>query len=120
MKKILIADDEPDIVKVVKFRLIKAGYEVLIAVNGIEALRIVKDQKPDLILLDFSMPLMNGDEVCRNIKANPETKNIPIILITASTKIIEDDHIKTIGINDRVLKPFEPDELLEKIKKLIA
>jgi len=119
MKKILIADDEPDILKVVKFRLIKAGYEIMMAVNGKEAIELVQKIKPDLVLLDFSMPLMNGDEVCKQIKADPLTKHIPVIMMTASTERAHETHIKMIGADDRLLKPFEPEDLIEKVEKFV-
>ena len=120
MKKILVADDEPDILKVVEFRLIKAGYEVILTSNGKEALEQFKKVKPDLVLLDYSMPIMNGDEVCIQIKADPETQSIPVIFMTASTKIVADQYIKKIGADDWVLKPFDPEILLKKIKNLIG
>jgi two-component system, OmpR family, alkaline phosphatase synthesis response regulator PhoP len=120
MARILIADDEPDILKVVNYRLTKAGYEVFMATNGKEALERIKEVKPDLILLDFSMPLMNGDEVCKQIKADPEMKHIPVVLMTASTEKVEYEYIKAIGFNDKIIKPFEADDLLGMVKKYIG
>ena len=120
MKKILIVDDEQDILKVVKFRLIKAGYDVITASNGQEGLDTARAIKPDLLLLDLSMPLLNGDEVCKRLKADPATKHIPIILMTASSKGVKDENIFMAGMDDRILKPFEPEDLFEKIKKLIG
>lgn len=119
MKKILIIDDEPDIVRVVKFRMIKNGYEVHVAVNGQEGLEMVSKLKPDLVLLDISMPLMKGDEVCKRIKSDPAVKDIPVIIMTAGTKGVQESFIKEIGAADSVLKPFDPDDMMNKIKKLI-
>jgi CheY-like chemotaxis protein len=120
MKRILITDDEPDIVKVVKFRLIKMGYEVTVATNGKEGLEAVKLTKPDLVLLDYRMPFLNGDEVCKEIKKDASTRHIPVILMTASTQNTVGENIQTMGADDYILKPFEPEELIEKIRKLIG
>ena len=119
MKKILIADDEPDILKVVKFRLMKAGYEVTMVVNGQEVLDCVKDLKPDLIILDYSMPVMKGDEACQRLKSDPATKDIPILMMTASIRKVGEEEIGDIKADEKILKPFEPDALLEIIKTLI-
>lgn len=119
MKRILIVDDELDILKVVRFRLIKMGYEILTAENGQEGLDQVKKFKPDLILADFSMPLMKGDELCRRIKSDSVTQHIPVIIMTASTRGA-DDALHLIGADDKILKPFEPEELFTKINKLIG
>jgi len=119
MKKILITDDEPDIVKVIRFRLVKMGYEVVIAVNGREGLEMARTIKPDLVLLDFRMPFLNGDEVCKEIKKDQSTKHIPVILMTASIQNALEEDIKSMGADDYILKPFEPEELIQKIKKLI-
>lgn len=120
VKKILITDDEPDIVKVVKFRLIKMGYEVITASNGKEGLESVRLTKPDLVLLDFRMPFLNGDEVCKEIKKDESTRHIPVILMTASIQNALEEDIEKMGADDHILKPFDPEELIKKIRKLIG
>src|ERR1035441_274657 len=110
-KKILIIDDEPDIVKVVKFRLVKLGYEVMTAVNGRDGLDSVRLIKPDLVLLDFRMPYLNGDEVCREIKKDESIKHIPVILMTASIQNALEEDVQKMGADDHILKPFEPEEI---------
>jgi two-component system alkaline phosphatase synthesis response regulator PhoP len=120
VKKILITDDEPDIIKVVKFRLIKLGYEVSTATNGREGLESVRAVKPDLVLLDFRMPYLNGDEVCREIKKDESTRHIPVILMTATIENAMVGDIQSMGADDFILKPFEPEVLIEKIRKLIG
>ena len=120
MKKILIADDEPNMLKVVKFRLAKMGYDVTIAANGKEALEKAREIKPDLILLDFHMPFLNGDEACQLIKADATIKHIPVILMTGSSKKVTEENIRMIGADDQILKPFEPEVLLEKVRKFIG
>lgn len=118
-KKILVVDDEVDILKVVTFRLRKSGYEILTAVDGREGLELIRNERPDLILLDLRLPVIDGYEVCRQVKADEELKNIPVILLTASSaaKIIE--RTKEFKADDYIIKPFNPTELLEKVKKLI-
>lgn len=115
-KRILFVDDEPDLVKVTTFRLKKAGYEVIAAINGEEALAVAGKDNPDVILLDLRLPLISGYEVCRRIKSDEKLKHIPVILFTASTQDIV-AKAKELGAEDYLLKPFEPEALLEKIKK---
>ena len=120
MKKILIIEDEQDILKVVKYRLIKMGYEVIATVNGEEGLSLAKEIKPDLILTDLSLPVIDGDEICKQLKMDPTTKHIPIILMTASTRGVMEENIRIMGADDRILKPFEPEDLLGKVTKFIG
>ena len=120
MKKILIIDDDPGIIKVVEFRLVKMGYEVLIAVNGKEGLQRTMEINPDLVLLDFTMPFLNGDEVCKRIKAGEATKHIPVILMTGSEPQIREKQLHEMGAQDFILKPFKFEELFEKIRKFIG
>ncbi|MFA5270812.1 MAG: response regulator [Candidatus Omnitrophota bacterium] len=119
MKKVLIVDDEPDILRVITFRLKKAGYEVFTAENGQSALDLIYANKPDLILLDLRMPIMSGDVVCAKIKKDNALKDIPIILLTASSGAKNAENIKAIETDDYLIKPFEPEVLLEKVKKWI-
>ena len=120
MKKVLVVDDEPDILKVVSFRLKKAGYEVLTASNGKIALDLIFVNRPDLILLDLRMPVMDGAEVCAKIKNDTLLKEIPIILLTASSggKIAKE--AEELKADDYMIKPFDSDILLKKVQKLIS
>lgn len=117
-KKILLVDDEPDILTVTVTRLEASGYEVLIAKDGEEALELLDKIKPDLILLDLLLPKMQGDELCKKLKSDIKFKHIPIILFTASI-IRVPAKVEEIGADDYITKPFESDNLLYKIKKLI-
>lgn len=119
-KRILIADDEPDILKVITFRLTKLGYEIILAVNGQEAIEFAQRHKPDLILLDYRMPILDGLEACRKIKENEATKKIPIIFMTASSASIDMSNVKKVFGDDFIKKPFEAEDLLDKIKKFIS
>jgi CheY-like chemotaxis protein len=119
-KKILMVDDEPDILKIVKFRLVKEGYEVLFAVNGQEGIDMARIHLPDLIIMDYRMPVLNGLEAARSIKSDNVLKHIPILLMTASSASIGESIIKEISIESFLSKPFEPDELLNKVRDLLA
>jgi CheY-like chemotaxis protein len=118
VKKILIVDDEPDLLRVACFRLEKSGYQVLTAVNGREALELVEKESPDLVLLDVRLPLIGGPDVCLRIKKNEELKHIPVILFTASTQDIN-EKVRGCGAQGYILKPFSAEELLDKIKEFI-
>jgi len=118
-KKILFVDDESDVSAVVTFRLKKAGYEVINAVNGQEALDLAGKVNPDLILLDLRLPIISGEEVCERVKSDERLKNIPVILFTASVDNME-DKVKRTGADDFITKPFDPEQLMQKIKKLIG
>lgn len=117
-KKILVVDDEPDILKVVVFRLKKKGYEILSATDGQTALDVAKAQRPDLIVLDLRLPVIDGIEVSKRIKADNDLKNTPIILLTASSDNILEKS-KTCHADDYLTKPFDPNELFDKIKRFL-
>jgi len=113
--KILVVDDEPDLVSTVQCHLKWCHYEVITAINGKDGLEKAVNEKPDLILLDISMPVMNGHEMLERLRKHPDLKDIPIIMITA---LCEADDIATVssyGIVDYVTKPFDFTELMEKI-----
>lgn len=117
MKTILIADDEPDVLKVLRFRLTKRGYNVLTAVNGKEALDLAREKRPDLLIVDYRMPVMDGEELCRKLKDDDELKRIPVIFITAAAESISDQQWNSIPADDYIIKPFEPEDLLEKVRR---
>ena len=119
-KKILVADDEADILKAVSFRLSKAGYEVITAEDGDSALEMAKSHKPDLILLDIRMPVKDGFEVCKEIKSDENLKNIPVIFLTASSGTKIEDSVEDHKADGFVLKPFDAAVLIEKVKSLIG
>ncbi len=114
-KKILVIDDEPDIVKVVTARLQSAGYQTAVAFNGLEGLEKLKIEKPDLIILDVIMPQMDGYTFVKEIKSKHETKNIPIIMLSAKDKM--KDLFAIEGVKDYIVKPFESEELLWRVSK---
>lgn len=115
-QKILIVDDDLTILKVEEYNLEKAGYEVITAHDGEEALKKVQEEKPDLIILDVKMPLMDGYEVCQRIREDRLKSHIPIIMLTVKKDV--EDTIKGLktGANDYIIKPFNPQELLARVE----
>ncbi len=120
-KKILLIDDDPDFVEAVKVIVENGGYDVKIAYDGEEGLEAVAAEKPDLIVLDVMMPVMNGHECCAKLKANPATAKIPVILLTAvadrvTTSTYTHRDMLESDAEDYMPKPVEPKELLNLIK----
>ena len=118
MKKILIVDDNPDIVNLVKVRLEANHYQALAAYDGEEALKVVAQQKPDLMIVDIIMPKVDGYNFVKEIKSNKETREIPIIILTAKEKM--KDLFAIEGVADYIIKPFKDEELIGKIKTLLG
>ncbi|MDD5439491.1 MAG: response regulator, partial [Candidatus Omnitrophica bacterium] len=120
VKKVLIVDDEPDVMKVVSFRLEKAGYGIVTAANGAIALAMIADAPPDLILLDLRMPVMDGYDVCNKLKGDETLKRIPVIVVTASSGGNIADMMNKTKADEYLIKPFDPDELLKKVRHFIG
>lgn len=118
-KKILFIEDEADLVAVMKPRLESVGFSMISAPDGKQGLRAAIDEKPDLIILDILMPQMNGYEVCERLKKNPETKDIPVIVLTAVGAKDLEDNCRFVGAEECLRKPYNPSELVAKIKKLL-
>jgi diguanylate cyclase (GGDEF)-like protein len=113
---ILVADNEPDILRFVEVNLRLEGFSVLLARNGEEALRRAVEERPDLVLLDVMMPGLDGFEVCRKLRANPRTSGVPVMFLTA--KALTSDKVDGLaaGADDYVLKPFDPVELVARVR----
>jgi two-component system, OmpR family, alkaline phosphatase synthesis response regulator PhoP len=118
-KTILIADDEPNIVAAVEFLLQRSGYEVHVARNGDEALKLVEACNPDLVLLDVMMPLRSGYEVCKRIRENDAWRHIKIIMLSAKGRDAEVTKGLAIGADLYVTKPFSTQDLMGKISALL-
>ena len=118
-KKIVVIDDEPDILRVLAFRLKVLGCEIFLAATGKGGLDLIAAHKPDLIMVDYRLPDMDGLEIARKVRETDPVKDVPILLVSASSG--EDMHslLKGSGINDYVLKPFDPAKLLETVKKYL-
>ena len=116
--KILISDDEPYIVHVLAIKLSSAGYEILTASDGEEALEICRTEKPDMIITDYQMPHCNGLQLC-DMNARENGYTIPAILITAREYDIDEETAHTHGIREILAKPFSPNEVLQKVETLL-
>jgi two-component system, OmpR family, alkaline phosphatase synthesis response regulator PhoP len=119
-KKILIADDEPSIVAAVEFLLQRNGYDVCVARNGDEALRLIDASHPDLVLLDVMMPQKSGYEVCARMRERADWRDIKIIMLSARGRDAEVSRGLSAGADVYVIKPFSTRELMVKIKELLA
>lgn len=119
-KKILIVDDEEEIIFLLKRRLSKNGYEVVLAHNGVEALAVAQRERPDLLILDVMMPELDGLTVCFKLKTDPKYQSIKIILLTARDQQKDKHAGETVGADVYVTKPFEPDDLIKKVQELIG
>lgn len=117
--KILIVEDEKDIRDLIIYALQAKGYETISADDGEKALKMLKENKPDLVILDWMLPSVSGLEICRNIRRDENIKNIPIIMLTA--KITEDDKILGLdsGADDYITKPFSTAELSSRVKAIL-
>ncbi|HEY5903287.1 MAG TPA: response regulator transcription factor [Anaerolineales bacterium] len=119
MPKILIAEDEPDIRELVAFTLRFAGYEVVTASNGEEAVEIATAEMPDLALMDVRMPRMTGYDACRAMKASPELKDIPVVFLSAKGQDAEIAAGMEAGAEEYLLKPFAPNQLAERVRLIL-
>ncbi|GAH91316.1 unnamed protein product [marine sediment metagenome] len=120
MTKILIADDKPEVVELVRAILEDELYQVLAASSGEVALKRIREEKPDLVLLDLEMPTMSGFEVLKKLKENSLTEQIPVIMLTAGGRPADKDEARRRGAHDYVTKPFSPSDLLMKIHKILT
>ena len=118
-KKVLIVDDEIHIVQVVAIKLKNNGFDVITAENGQEALDAAISEKPDLIITDFQMPIMNGLELVEKLRAEPDIADTPVIMLTARGFALEDGQKETLAVSDCLSKPFSPRELLEKVESVV-
>ena len=110
-------DDEPDVVAVIGHALTSEGFDVMVAYDGISALDMVETEKPDLVLLDLMMPMMSGYEVCEQIKANPATKEIPVICLSSAHAPNARAQSMKVGAVTFVEKPFLPAELVVQVQR---
>ncbi len=117
--RVLIIEDDPSIVEMLRYNLEKAGFEPLVAMDGEEGVMLVEEEDPDLVVLDWMLPLMSGIEVCRRIRRRPESKDLPIIMLTAKGE--ETDRVRGLesGADDYVVKPFSPSEMMARIRAVL-
>lgn len=120
MKCILCVEDEPEMIDLIRLILGRRGFEVKGANGGVEGLRMIREEKPDLVLLDLMMPDMDGWEVYQQIKADEKTRSIPVIVVTAKAQSID----RVLGlhiakVDDYIAKPFQPQELLASVERIL-
>lgn len=120
MQKILIAEDEPDILELITFTLQFGGFEVIPTSNGEDALEMTRSEKPDLVLLDVRMPRMTGYDVCKYIKSENETRKTPVVFLSAKGQESEVNTGLDLGATEYILKPFAPDYLLDRLRNILS
>ena len=118
--RILVVDDEIYIVHILDFSLGMEGYEVVTALDGEQALEKARSEKPDLIVLDIMMPKLDGYETCKRLKADPETKDVPVILLSAKGRNVDQKVGFEVGADDYITKPFSPRKLVERINAILG
>ncbi|MCX5753384.1 MAG: response regulator [Candidatus Krumholzibacteria bacterium] len=118
--KVLVVDDEVNITQILEFSIGAEGFEVITAQNGEEAIEKARREQPDLIILDVMMPKIDGYEACRILKANPLTRSIPVVLLTAKGRDIDKRLGMEVGATDYIVKPFSPNRLVERINQLLS
>lgn len=119
-KKILIADDEQNIVISLEFLMKREGFEVLVASDGDEAVKRIRSEQPDLVLLDVMMPKKSGFEVCQEIKADPALSTVRILMLTAKGRDTEVAKGLALGADAYMTKPFSTKELVDKVRSLLG
>jgi DNA-binding response OmpR family regulator len=119
LKKILIVDDEPNILVPLQFLMEKSGYQVLIAQSGEEALESVSKNRPDLVLLDIMLPGIDGYEVCEILRLNPECKHTKIIFLTAKGREVDIAKGMVLGADEYITKPFSNNRIVDSVRRLL-
>ena len=118
-KKVLVVDDEIHIIHVVAIKLRNNGYEIISAENGSEAFELACREKPDIVVTDFQMPVMTGIELVEKLRKNEQTKDMPVIMLTARSFAIENERKQSLQISEFLSKPFSPKELLRSIEDIL-
>ncbi|MEA2433781.1 MAG: hypothetical protein QOG54_1238 [Actinomycetota bacterium] len=119
-QRILICDDDPAILRVLEVNLEVEGYDVLLAHHGEEAFDVAFAEKPDLIILDIMMPRLDGYQTCEKLKATEETKDIPVVFLSAKAQQSDIDKGREYGVADYLTKPFDPTDLLDVVERLVG
>jgi CheY-like chemotaxis protein len=119
-KRVLVCDDEPYIVESVSYVVRKAGYDVLTAEDGDTALAVARQERPDLVFLDIMMPGIQGDEVCRRIKADPATRHAHVVILTARGQEEDERRAMALGADEFMTKPFSPRRLRDLLQRVLG
>jgi phosphate regulon transcriptional regulator PhoB len=119
LAKVLVIDDEKDIVSLLRYHLEKAGFQCLEGMDGAAALRLVREHRPDLLILDLMLPGMDGLEICRHLRQDAATSRLPILMLTAKTEEVDRVVGLEVGADDYVVKPFSPRELVARVRAIL-
>jgi two-component system, OmpR family, alkaline phosphatase synthesis response regulator PhoP len=119
-RTILVVDDEPALLRLMAFLLQRKGYGMLTATNGEEALHVIREQRPDLVLLDIMMPRLDGYEVAEAIRADPATAEIPIVMLSAKAQDEDIERGLAAGVDSYITKPFDPEKLAEIVAAFLS
>ena len=117
--RILVVDDEEDLGRILKFALVAAGHEVLLAMDGAEGLKLARENSPDLILLDLMLPKIDGYKVCRMLKFDERYKSIPIVILSARTQEADKEMARDTGADLFITKPYNLEEILRTVDSLL-
>jgi len=119
-RRVLLADDDPGLRRLIGTTLGTEDFDLLHATDGEQALQMARQERPELVLLDVNMPMLDGFEVCRHIKTEPETAGIKVVMLTARGAEVDRARGREAGADDYFLKPFSPVQLLSKVHALLA
>ncbi len=118
-KKILVIEDDPSTLRLIKYTLQQEGYQVLTAPNGLEGIRKTKSEEPDLVILDVMLPGLDGFEICHRLRANPQTAQLPILMVSGKAREIDRATGLKVGADDYITKPWHRPELVTKIVAML-
>ncbi|MBM3148800.1 MAG: response regulator transcription factor [Chloroflexi bacterium] len=119
-KKILVIEDDPSTLRFIEYTLQQAGFEVLLAKNGLDGLRMAQTQHPDLIILDIMLPGLDGYEVCRRLRQKPATANILVLMLSAKARQEDKDTGMKMGADDYLSKPVDPSEIIKRVQSMLT
>ena len=119
-KKILVIEDDPASLRLMQYTLGHGGYEVLTALNGMEGLKKAQSEEPDLVILDIMLPGIDGFEICHRLRAEPQTAQLPIIMLSGKAREVDKETGLKVGADDYLIKPASPSEIIDKVESLLA
>ena len=119
-KKILVIEDDPGSLRLTQYILEHNDYEVIAASNGLEGLRKARSESPDLVIMDIMLPGIDGFEICYNLRAEPQTAQLPILMLSAKAREADKDIALKVGADDYITKPVGASEILSKVENLLA
>ncbi len=119
-KRVLICDDDPVILRLLEVNLELEGYDILTANHGEEAFEIASRELPDLVILDIMMPRLDGYQTCQKLKAQPSTEPIPVVFLSAKAQQSDIEKGKSFGVSEYLTKPFDPNDLLDVVERLVG